>query len=50
MTTIRVRTTARKIALKVRPGVRVKTARSTVPGKTRRVRVKQPVRFQQDHD
>jgi hypothetical protein len=50
MTTIRVRTTARKIAIKVRPGVRVKMARPIVPGKTRRTRVRQVTRVQQDHD
>jgi hypothetical protein len=44
MTIIRVRTTARKIALKVPAGVRVKMARPTTPGKTRRTRVRQLAR------
>ncbi len=44
MTTIRVPTTARKIALKVPSGVRVKMARPTTPGKTPRTRVRQVAR------
>jgi hypothetical protein len=44
MTTIRVRTTARKIALKVPSGVRGKMARPATPGKIRRTRVRQMAR------
>jgi hypothetical protein len=52
MTTIRVRvrTTARKLALKVRPGVRVTLPRPTIPGKTPGARIRRVTRVQKDHD
>jgi hypothetical protein len=68
MTTIRfrVRTTARKLTLKVRPGVRVTLAKPTrvalakptrvalakptIPGKTRPTQIRQVTRVQKDHD
>ena len=50
MTTIRVRTQARKVVLKARPGVRVRIARPAVPVKSRGARIRQVMRVSKDHD